>query len=135
MNDTPQNPFEAMMAQGMQLAKQLNPALESFEMPGFDKAMPTMPKEMMDMLFGDTFNVGGLDTKTRMFVTLAALVAQGATAEPQIRMTVRHAIEAGATEKELAEVVAQMSVFVGVPGMMKAMEIVRGTISDAGEES
>ena len=122
------------MAQGMQLAKQLNPALETFEMPGFDKAFPIMPKEMMDMLFGNAFNVGGLDTKTRMFVTLAALVAQGSVAEPHIRLTVRHALEAGATEKELAEVVAQMSVFVGVPGMVKAMEIVRSTISDAGEE-
>lgn len=123
------------MAQGMALAKQLNPALETFQMPAFDKAMPTMPKEMMDMLFGNTFNVGGLDAKTRMLVTLGALVAQGAQAEPQIRLTVRHALEAGATEKELAEVVAQMSVFVGVPVMMKAMEIVRSTISDAEEEA
>ena len=135
MTDTPQNPFEAMMAQGMQLAKQLNPALEHFEMPGFDKAVPTMPKEMMDMLFGDAFNVGGLDAKTRMFVTLGALVAQGAHAEPQIRLTVRHALEAGATEKELAEVVAQMSVFVGVPGMVKAMDMVRKAITEHGEQS
>ena len=123
------------MAQSMELAKKMNPALENFQMPGFDKIMPTMPKEMMDMLFGDAFNVGGLDAKTRMFVTLAALVAQGAHAAPQIRLTVRHAMEAGATEKELAEVVAQMSVFVGVPGMVKAMDIVRSAIAEAGEDS
>lgn len=135
MTDARHNPFEAMMAQGMRLAKQLNPALENFEMPRFDQAVPTMPKEMMDMVFGDTFNVGGLDAKTRMFVTLGALVAQGAHAEPQIRLTVRHALEAGATEKELAEVVAQMSVFVGVPGMAKAMDLVRGAIAEHGEQS
>ncbi len=131
MTDSPQNPFEALMAQSMEMAKAFNPALEHFQMGQFDKMFPTMPKEMMDMLFGNTFNVGGLDAKTRLFITLAALIAQGAQAEPQIKMTVRHAIEAGATEKELAEVVAQMSVFAGVPAMMKGMELVRATIAES----
>jgi len=133
MTDTPANPFEALMAQSLDFAKKLNPALEQFDMPRFDMNFPTMPKDMMDMMFGNTFNVGGLDTKTRMFVILAALIAQGAQAEPQIRLTVRHAIEAGATEKELAEVVAQMSVFAGVPAMVKGMEIVRAAIADTEE--
>jgi 4-carboxymuconolactone decarboxylase len=130
MSDKAQNPFEALMAQSMELAKAFNPALEHFQMGRLDQMFPTMPKDMMEMMFGNTFNVGGLDAKTRLFVVLGALIAQGAQAEPQIKLTVRHALEAGATEKELAEVVAQMSVFAGVPAMMKAMELVRATIAE-----
>lgn len=131
MTDKPQNPFEAMMAQSMEMAKAFNPALESFQMGGLDEMFPTMSKDMMEMMFGNAFNVGGLDAKTRLFITLGALVMQGAQAEPQIKLTVRHALEAGATEKELAEVVAQMSVFAGVPAMMKGMELVRAAIADS----
>ena len=47
---------------------------------------------------GKTFNPDGLDAKTRLLLTLAGLTMQGAQAEPQIRLTVRHALEAGATK-------------------------------------
>ncbi len=134
MSDTPQNPFEAMMAQSMEMAKAFNPALETFQMPGVEKAFPTMSKDVMEMMFGNAFNAGGLDAKTRLFITLAALIMQGSQGEPQIKLTVRHAIEAGATEKELAEVVAQMSLFAGVPAMMKGMELVRAAIAETDNE-
>ena len=35
----------------------------------------------------------------------------------------RHALEAGATKREVAEVIWQMSMFGGVPAMTKALEI------------
>ena len=38
---------------------------------------PTMPKDMMEMWFGKTFNRDGLDAKTRLLVTLAALTVLG----------------------------------------------------------
>jgi 4-carboxymuconolactone decarboxylase len=134
MTDTPQNPFEAMMAKSMEMAKAFNPALETFQMPGMDKGFPTMSKDVMEMMFGNAFNTGGLDAKTRLFITLAALIMQGAQSEPQVKLTVRHALEAGATEKELAEVVAQMSMFAGVPAMMKGMELVRAAIAETDNE-
>jgi 4-carboxymuconolactone decarboxylase len=74
-----------------------------------------------------TFNREGLDAKTRLLVTLAALTALGAQAEPQIRLTVRHAREAGATEREIAEVIWQMSMFGGLPAMQKALEIAQAS--------
>lgn len=134
MTDTPQNPFEATMAKSMEMAKAFNPALETYQMPGLDKGFPTMSKDVMEMMFGNAFNSGGLDAKTRLFITLAALIMQGAQGEPQIKLTVQHALEAGATEKELAEVVAQMSIFAGVPAMMKGMELVRTAIADTETE-
>lgn len=64
-----------------------------------------------------------LDAKTRLLVTLAALTVQGTKAEPQLRLTIRHTLEAGATKHEIAEVILQMSMFGGVPAMSKALEI------------
>ena len=44
-------------------------------------------------------------------------------AEAQVRLTVRHAVEAGATKQEIAETIAQAAMFGGVPAMTKAMEL------------
>ncbi len=55
---------------------------------------------------------------------------QGAQAETPLRMTVRHAIEAGATKEEIAETIAQMSMFAGIPAMTKAMELAKSVMTD-----
>ncbi len=129
----PKNPFEAMMAMSQDWAKALNPALESFTPKGFEALWPTMPKEVMETVMGKTFNPEGLDAKTKMLLTLGALTMLGAQAEAQIRLTVRHAIEAGSTKQEIAETIAMMGVFGGVPAMSKAMELA-SSVMDAPEE-
>ena len=130
----PRNPFDAMMAMGQEMAKALNPALESFTPKGFEALWPTMPKEVMETVMGKTFNPEGLDAKTKMLLTLGALTMLGAQAEAQIRVTVRHAIEAGATKQEIAETIAMMGVFGGLPAMTKAMELATEATPDEEEE-
>ena len=130
----PKNPFEAMMTMGQDMAKALNPALESFTPKGFEALWPTMPKEVMETVMGKTFNPEGLDAKTKMLLTLGALTMLGAQAEAQIRMTVRHAIEAGATKQEIAEAIAMMGVFGGLPAMTKAMELASEVMDAAPKE-
>ena len=123
------NPFEQMMAASQNWAKALNPALESFTPKGFEALWPTMPKDVMETFMGKTFNPEGLDAKTKLLLTLAALTIHGAQAEAQIRLTVRHALEAGATNQEVAETIAMMGVFAGVPAMSKAMELARDVMT------
>jgi 4-carboxymuconolactone decarboxylase len=108
--------------------------MESFTPKGFESLWPTMPKDMMEMFFGKTLNKDGLDAKTRLLLTLGALTVLGAQAESQIRMTVRHLLEAGATKQEIVETIGQMSMFAGIPAMTKAMELVQDVL-DANEES
>jgi 4-carboxymuconolactone decarboxylase len=112
----------------------MNPALESFSPKGFEKLWPTMPKEFMEMSFGKGVNKNGLDAKTRLLITLAGLTMLGAQSDTQIRMTVRHALEAGATKDEIAETIAQMSMFAGIPSMTRAMEFAREVMDEAGEK-
>ena len=130
MTETP-NPFEAMMKAGQDWARAMNPALESFTPAGFEKLWPTMPKELMETFMGKTFNPEGLDAKTKLLLTLMGLTVAGAVAEAQIRLTVRHALEAGATGQEVAETIALAGLFGGVPAMTKSMELAQAVLAEA----
>ena len=122
--------FEQMMEQSHAMAKAFNPAFESCQVSGFDKLIPTMPKDFMEMIWGNSFNKDGLDAKTRLLVVLGGLTVLGAQAEPQFKLTVRHAIEAGATPKEIAEVIYQMSMLGGVPAMAKALQLAQEVFNE-----
>ncbi len=133
MSEAPKNPFAEMMAQAQDMAQAFNPALRSFDPKEMEALWPTLSRDAMEMWFGKTMNRDGLDAKTRLMVSLAALVALGAQAEPQIRLTVRHLLEAGATQREITEVIWQMSMFGGVPAMHKALEIAQGVFDETKE--
>ncbi|MAQ39173.1 hypothetical protein BMI91_01990 [Thioclava sediminum] len=127
--------FSNMMEQSAEMARLFNPALESFNPAAMEKLFPTMSKDMMEMWFGKTFNREGLDSRTRLLVTIAALTVLGAQADSQLRLTIRHALEAGATQREIAEVIFQMSMFGGVPAMTRALEIAQSVFDENSGEN
>ena len=86
------------------------------------------------MWFGKTFNPEGLDARTRFLVTIAGLTVLGPLGEPQLRVTIRNALAAGATKREIAEVIWQMSMFGGMPAMQKALEIAQSVFAETPEE-
>ena len=127
--------FQQMMEQGQKMAAAFRPAMEGMDVKGFEKLFPTMPKEWVEAWFGKTFNPEGLDARTRLLVTIAALTVLGAQAEPQMRLTIWQALTAGATKREIAEVIWQMSMFGGLPAMQKALEIAQGVFAETAEKS
>ena len=130
MTDPWQKMMAQMMEQGQEMARAFNPAMETFKVKAFEDFVPTMTKDFMEMAFGRTFNRDGLDAKTRLLVTIGALTVLGAHAEPQLRLTVRHALQAGATQREIAETIYQMSMFGGLPAMQKALEIAQSVFAE-----
>ena len=70
--------FSQMLQSGQEMARAFNPALEGFDPKAFEKMLPVMPADMMEMWFGRTFNREGLDAKTRLLLTIGALTVQGA---------------------------------------------------------
>nr|WP_321254051.1 carboxymuconolactone decarboxylase family protein [uncultured Ruegeria sp.] len=134
MSDSPTNPFELMMKQAQDMAKAMNPAMENFSPKGFEALWPTMPKEVMEMMFGNAVNKDGLDAKTRLLLTLAGLTCQGAQADSAVRQTVRHALEAGAKKQEIVETIGQMSVFAGIPAMTRALDLAQEVMGDNEDE-
>ena len=74
MTDTP-NPFEMLFRQAQEMTKAM-PVADAFS-PKVFEAMGTMPKDMMEMMFGNTVNKDGLDAKTRLLLTIAGMTTQG----------------------------------------------------------
>ena len=134
MTDAFQKLFQQMLQSGQEMARAFNPALEHFDMRAMEKLVPTIPADMLEMWFGKTFNREGLDAKTRLLLTIGAITVQGALAEPQLRMTVRQALAAGATKREIAETIFQMSMFGGLPAMQKALKIAQSVYAEEDEE-
>ncbi|MEI6797780.1 MAG: carboxymuconolactone decarboxylase family protein [Pseudomonadota bacterium] len=126
--------FQSMLEQGQTMARAFTPsAFGTVDPAAFEAMFPAMPKEMLEMFFGKTFNPQGLDARTRFLVTIAAQTVLGPLGEPQLRPTVRNALAAGATAREIAEVIWQMSMFAGLPATQKALEIAQAVFTETEE--
>ena len=127
-----QNPFEAWMKAGQDWAKDVSPEFADVmaqSMKGVADLMPTMPADMIEQFMGKGANPDALDAKTKLLLTLQGLTIQGALVQPQIELTVRHALEAGATAQEINETIALAGLFGGAPAMTKALEIAQAVIN------
>ena len=130
------NPFDDMVNAAQKMAQALNPYLSSLSSKEFEAFIPQMPKELMELTFGNASNKDGLSAKSRLLLTLAGLTMQGVQAEAPLRLTVRSLLEAGAQKQEIKEAIAMMSVFAGVPAMTRAMEVAQQVLEpkpEAGE--
>ncbi len=122
------------MKAGQDWLKQANPALEQFTPQGLEKMWPTMSAEAMEAMMGKGGNPEGLDAKTRLLLTLMGLTIMGAQAEAQVRITVRHAVRAGATAQEIADTITQAGMFGGMPALAKAMELATEAMQESEDE-
>ena len=127
--------MQKMMEQGQEMAKAFTPSMTGIDPRAFENLFPAMPKDLLETFFGKTFNPEGLDARTRFLVTVAALTVLGPVGEPQMRLTVQNALAAGATKREVAEVIWQMSMFGGVQHMQKALEIAQAVFAETEERS
>lgn len=134
MNNPWSQMIETMLEQSRKVSETFNPALETFRVKGFEDMIPTLNRDFMELVWGKTMNHDGLDAKTRLLVTLTALTVLGAQAEPQIRLTVRHALQAGASQREVAETICQTGLFGGLPAMQKALEIAQSVFAEIEEK-
>ena len=119
----PKNPFEDLMKIGQDWAQKMGAGPEAFSAENIEKLWPTMSKEMMESFMGKGANPEGLDSKTKLLLTLQGLTIQGAVAEAQMRLTLRHLSEAGASTQEIHETIGLAGLFGGAPAMSKAMTL------------
>jgi 4-carboxymuconolactone decarboxylase len=134
MTDDLTKMFATWMEQSQKMAQAFTPGMTGFDPKAMEKFFPTMPRDVLEMWFGRTFNPEGLDARTRFLVTIAALTVLGPVGEPQLRLTIKNALSAGATRREIAEVIWQMSMFGGLPATQKALETAQAVFTDAPEE-
>ena len=133
MNEAYTKMLQQMMEQGQKMASAFMPGMDTIDPKAFEKMFPAMPKELLEMWFGKTFNPEGLDARTRFLVTIAAQTVLGPMGEPQLRTTIKNGLAAGATRREVAEVIWQMSMFGGLPATQKALEIAQSVFAETEE--
>jgi 4-carboxymuconolactone decarboxylase len=121
---------ETPLEKGRRLSKKLNPNLEQFLADRYDNVLPGFAETLIEQAYGRFYAREGLDLKTRQIATVAALTAMGGQTGPQLKINIEHALAAGASEKELFEVIYQMALYGGMPaainGINAAMEVFEG---------
>jgi 4-carboxymuconolactone decarboxylase len=78
----------------------------------------------VEFAYGDVMARPGLDRRSRQLATIAALTALG-NAQPQLKVHIQGALNAGCKPQEIVEVILQMAVFAGFPAAINALNVAR----------
>lgn len=103
---------------------------EAFVAAAFATASPfTQPiqEHITRAAWGDVWQRPGLDLKTRSLITVAMLTALGK--QNELKGHVRGALNNGATEQEIQEVLLHAAVYCGVPAAAEAFRSANEVVS------
>lgn len=85
---------------------------------------PDLGRYIIEFGFGDVYSRPGIDLKTRELATVAALVALG-NARPQLEVHLHGALNVGASQEEIVEVIIQMALYAGFPAALNGVAALR----------
>lgn len=88
---------------------------------------PDLGRYIIEFGFGDVYSRPGLDLRTRELATVAALVALG-NVRPQLEVHLHAALNVGASQDELVEVIIQMVLYAGFPAALNGMAALRSVV-------
>jgi 4-carboxymuconolactone decarboxylase len=108
-------------ARGKALSEQVNPGMEDALRARYDALVPGLAETVVDVAYGKFYARGGVDEKTRLLATIAALTAMGSQTRPQLKVNIASARAVGATREEICEIIFQMTLYGGFPAMINAM--------------
>lgn len=83
---------------------------------------PDVGRYIVEFAFGDIYARDGLCLKDREFTTIASLCTQGAC-EPQLKVHIKGALNAGLTNTEIIETFIQLIPYVGFPKVLNAISV------------
>lgn len=108
-------------ARGKALSEKVNPGMEDALRARYDALVPGLAETVVDVAYGKFYARGGVDEKTRLLATIAALTAMGAQTAPQLKVNIASARAVGASREEICEIIFQMTLYGGFPAMINAM--------------
>ncbi|WP_421854377.1 carboxymuconolactone decarboxylase family protein [Oricola sp.] len=126
------NDKSSALQRGRTVAANLNPELENVLRERYDQHLPDFAETLIEYAYGRHYAREGLDLKTRQLATVAALTALGGQTGPQLKINIAHALAAGATEKEVLEVIYQMAVYGGMPAAINGINAALAVFEEHG---
>jgi len=121
---------QTALERGRAIVAQINPGLEAALAERYDVLFPDFAETLVEFAYGRLYAREGLDLRTRQIATVAALTALGGQTGPQLRVNLEHALAAGASRRELLEVILQMSVYGGMPAAINGMNVAMQLFED-----
>lgn len=131
MTRTHPNPTSPALERGRALIADLNPTLEQALGDSYDALVPEFAETLVEFAYGRLYARPGLDLKTRQLATVAALTALGGQTGPQLKVNIEHTLRAGATPREILEVILQMAVYGGMPAAINGLNAAREVFAAA----
>lgn len=77
-----------------------------------------------DILFGENWNDGAIDLKTRCIITVTSLISMGIT-DSSLKYHIQNAKNNGITKNEIAGIITHISFYVGWPKAWAAFNIAK----------
>ncbi|MBU2944100.1 carboxymuconolactone decarboxylase family protein [Shimia thalassica] len=108
-------------ARGKAVSEQVNPGMEDALRDRYDALVPGLSRTVVDVAYGQFYARDGVDEKTRLLATIAALTALGGQTRPQLKVNITSARAVGATREEISEIIFQMTLYGGFPAMINAL--------------
>lgn len=106
---------------GRELSEHLNPGMEDALNARYGHLLPGMAEGVVDFAYGRQYARSGLALRDRYLATIAALAALGGQTRPQLKVNIAGGRKAGLSQKEIAEVIWQMSLYGGLPSAINAL--------------
>ncbi|WP_274426999.1 carboxymuconolactone decarboxylase family protein [Chelativorans sp. YIM 93263] len=109
------------LEKGCAITASLNPELEAILADRYDGALPGFSETLIETAYGRLYAREGLDLRTRQLATVAALTVLGGQTAPQLKVNIEHTLAAGASEREILEIILQMAAYGGWPAAINGI--------------
>jgi 4-carboxymuconolactone decarboxylase len=90
---------------------------------------PDFATYLIEFPFGDVYSRPGLDLKLRELAVVAALTAMG-NAAPQLKVHIHGALNVGASQQEVLEIIIQMAVYAGFPAALNGLFVAKDVFQE-----
>ncbi len=100
----------------------------------FDDLDPDVGRYLAESIYGDLYQRQGVDLKTRQLCTVAALTCM-ASFKPHLKTHIAGALNVGATQAEVIEVILQMAAYAGFPAATTGLAAAREVFEKRGDKS
>jgi 4-carboxymuconolactone decarboxylase len=98
---------------------------------GLSGIAPDAGRYIVEFLFGEIYQRGGLDLRDRQLVQVAMFTTLGGC-EPQLQFHTRAALNAGLAASEIVEAILQCAPYAGFPRALNALYAVKAVFDEHG---
>ena len=112
---------DTLLAKGRVASEAAMPGLEKALADRYDALLPGFSEWQIASVYGGVYARDGLDARSRQIATIAGLTAIGGQTSPQLRIHVKAARDMGISQREISEVIMQMSLYGGFPATVNAL--------------